>query len=128
MPNVNVRISDEQSIKLKNVVNEISKKMPEGGEVSNSTVVRKAIDNFINERNRFKLVFNLNDLSEEELKALYRLVVKMYEVIPKAAMECSPEAKVCDLMENQFIDFMKYISNLQIEKGYLNKNGTIKID
>lgn len=126
MPNVNVRISDEQNTKLKKVIEDIEKQMPEGGEVSNSTVVRKAIDNFINERDRVKLTFDLNSLSEDELKALYRLVVKMYEVIPKAIWEGTPEAIVCDLMESKFINLMKSISNLQIEKGYLNKNGTLK--
>lgn len=29
-------------------------------------------------------------------------------------------------MESKFINLMKSISNLQIEKGYLNKNGTLK--
>ena len=121
MPNVNVRISDEQNAKLKKVVEDIAKQMPEGGEVSNSTVVRKAIDNFINERERVKLTFDLNSLKSDELEALKQLIVKMNDVIP-ATWEGTPEAKACDLMEGKFIHLMKAISNLQIEKGYLKES------
>lgn len=45
---INVRLSDALEQKLKFTVNEIKGKAPLGAEVNNSTIIRGALENFIN--------------------------------------------------------------------------------
>ena len=45
---INVRLSDALEQKLKFTVNEVKGKAPLGAEVNNSTIIRGALENFIN--------------------------------------------------------------------------------
>lgn len=72
-PQVRVRITEETEKKLQETVTKISKNAPLGAEVNHSTVVRGAIEDFLNkveeeEKGIERISYNITNLKEEELK------------------------------------------------------------
>lgn len=61
---INVRLSDELENKLKNTVEEIKNTTPRGAEVNNSTVVRGALEEFM-------------EKAEEEKKGIYKFPIPL---------------------------------------------------
>ena len=79
---INVRLSDELEERLKKSVEEIKNNTPRGAEVNNSTVVRGALEEFIEKTEEekkgiYKFPISLN-LDEEESKNLQS---KLKEII-----------------------------------------------
>lgn len=72
---INVRLSDELEAKLKETVEEIKNNTPRGAEVNNSTVVRGALEEFIEKTEeekqgiyKFPIYLNLNNEDGRELQ------------------------------------------------------------
>lgn len=81
---LNFRLNDELQKKLEDTVKEVKQRTPLGAEVSNSTVVRGALEDFfkrIEEEKQgiVKLDFNVSKYSEEELTKLKKILKQLIE-------------------------------------------------
>ena len=124
MANVNVRLDEELNQKLRNIVLEIKQEAPEGSEVTITTVVKKAINNFINEIKKNKLVFDLEDLNNKEFEVAENIIKQLYDVVPKANWKDSEGSKAIEMINDNFIDLLESIIKIKAKKQYedtLNK-------
>lgn len=84
---INVRLSDELEENLKNIIEEVRHKTPLGAEVGNSTVVRGALQDFINkvqdEKKGIKNIsYNLSEIqNEKELERFNKLLDSLIKVV-----------------------------------------------
>lgn len=83
---INVRLSDDLEEKLKKTVELLKKETPLGAEVNNSTIVRGALEEFINkiddkEKGVYNYYLELGDLSNEQLKEIRDYIYKFEKLI-----------------------------------------------
>lgn len=83
---LNVRVSDELDIKLRQSMEEVKSKSPLGAEVSNSTIIRGALEDFIrkiqDDKEGVKTVsYNLSKFEDKELDRLNDLLENMANLL-----------------------------------------------
>lgn len=104
---INVRFPDEQVEAIEEAVNELNEILPTGTKVNRSSVIVGAVDKFITRKNQTELVFPLNEMSEEDLKALYKITKEIHK--PVATWEGSPEERAVELLESRLRKLLKSI-------------------
>ena len=79
---INVRLSDELEQKLKKSVEEIKNNTPRGAEVNNSTVVRGALEEFMEKTEeekkgiyKFPILLNVNNFDGEKLQKKLKEII-----------------------------------------------------
>lgn len=117
---INVRLSNELEINLKNVLEEVKRDTPLGAEANNSTIVRGALEDFFrkidNEKKGMKTVsYNLSKLeSKKEALKVSEIIGKMVESLGETSGYGKEELiiwEVLNSLQNSVLDKAIELSN-----------------
>lgn len=119
---LNIRLDDEREEKLKELVEDLRIKKQLGAEINNSTVIRGALDKFIeeneNEKKGIKRInVSLNSLTEKELNYLVAKVLPdLYEyqdnIVPKELLEQAGAFKDTEFTEIPMLKLQELLFNV----------------
>ena len=118
---VNIRLDDKQIEELDLTVEDMKKQLPRGASISRSSIIAAAVEDFLDEKDKLKCIFDLNKFNLEELKVLEKIVLDMYNVIPKANWSETPEEKASDLMFSKITDLFTEIKSKKVELETVNE-------